>query len=531
MKMKRKRAAGRGRRKKEILEKNGREKTEKKTLDIKVQPELETNTEFIGKLLGDSTDVVTRHFTIQYAPDRKAAVIYLDGMSDSKAIDLYVLKPLMLDAEKIRTKTDLWHMVDQSLVQVGETKVTEKMRDMVDSLLSGDALLFVDGYAEGMVINARGWKQRGIDTPRSENTVRGSREGFTETLRVNTALIRRRLKDPDLRLKDLKVGERTKTNVAILFIEGVADEKLVKEMQNRIEKIKLDGVLESGYIEEMIQDNTWSPFPTLQNTERPDSAVAHLLEGKVVVVVDGTPHVLVAPAIFAQFYFSPEDYFERYLIATFLRVLRLLAFFIALSLPALYIAFIGFHPEMIPSDLAIAMAAGRSTVPFPSIVEALVMETSVEILREASIRLPGPIGPTIGIVGALVIGEAAVSAGLVSPLMVIVVGLTTISSYGNPSYNAAISVRMLRFPLMIAASILGLYGIMLFLMLLLLHLIKLESFGVPYLAPFSPLRLSDVKDSLIRIPWPWMKKRPVIFRPEDEKREEVEGKVVAEGNQ
>ncbi len=515
----RKPRARRERRKAEILKKNSEEKVNRKTEGVRVFEDVKKNAKYISDLMGDSSDLITRFFTIQYTPDRKAALIALDGMVDSTTIDQHILKPLMREGEKIETKIDLWEMTYKSLVEVGENTPTEKMKVLVEALLSGDVILFIDGYAKGMAIDAKGWKQRGVEDPRSESVVRGSREGFTETLRVDTALIRRRLKDPDLRLKDMKVGERTKTDVTIMHIEGLADEKIVKKVQCRIEKIDIDGILESGYIEEMIQDTNWSPFPVIQNTERPDVVVGHLLEGKVAVVVDGTPNVLVMPAVFAQFYHSAGDYYEQYMIATFLRLLRLFAFFIALSLPAFYIAFIAFHPDMVPGDLAMAMAAGRSTVPFPSIVEAVLMEISVEILREASIRLPGPIGPTIGIVGALVIGESAVNAGLVSPLMVIVVALTTISSYANPSYNAAISLRLIRFPMMIAASIMGLYGIMLFMLLLLLHLIKIRSFGVPYLSPFSPLRLSDVKDSLIRVPWPLMNKRPVIFRPGDDSRE------------
>ena len=236
-------------------------------------------------------------------------------------------------------------------------------------------------------------------------------------------MIRRRLRDPDLRVDLLELGRRTETDIGLLYIKGIVDPKIVKEIKRRLQQINIDGVLESGYIEELIMDQVWSPFPQIQNTERPDAVVGHLLEGKVALIIDGTPHVLIAPAVFTQFYHSAEDYFERYLISTALRVIRVISLFIALLLPAIYIALVSFHPEMIPNPLAIAMAGGRAVVPFIPIVEAILMEFSVEILREASIRLPGPIGPTIGIVGALVIGEAAVTAGLVSPAMVIVVGI------------------------------------------------------------------------------------------------------------
>lgn len=502
-----------------MLQELAAKKIEDKLGDRMLDPSVDKNVQFIGKLLGDCSDVVTRFFTIQYTPDRRAAIMYIDGLVDLPLIDQFVLTPLMTEAEKIRTKTDLWEMVNESLIQTGEMRITAKMKDLVEGLLSGDTILLLDGESQGLIIGSKGWPMRSVEEPKTAAVVRGPREGFSETLRVNTALIRRRLRDPDLRMKNYKVGRRTRTDLVLCYIEGVADPRVVEKVERRIQSIELDGVLESGYIEEMIQDDFWTPFPLIQNTERPDSVVSHLLEGKVAILVDGTPHALIAPAVFTQFYYSPEDYYERYMIATFLRFLRLLSLIIALLGPAFYIAFASFHTEMLPSQLAIAMAAGRATVPFPSIVEALLMEVSVEILREASVRLPGPIGPTIGIVGALVIGEASVTAGLVSPLMVIVVGLTTISSYANPSYNAAISLRLLRFPIMIVAAGFGLYGIVLSIMLLLHHLVKLESFGVPYMAPMAPLRWQDVKDLLIRVPWTMMKKRPSIYRPQDPVRE------------
>lgn len=514
------------RRRAEKLEQHTEQKVKERVGDTAVFDDAEKNAQYIAQLLGDSADVISRLFTIQYAPDRKAAVLYIDGLVNLAIVDQFILHPLMVEGERLKVKTDLWQMVNESLVQTGEIKKSSKMEEIVDALLSGDTILFVDGSDIGLIMGTRGWEKRSVAEPRAESVVRGSREGLTETIRINTSMIRRRLKDPDLRLKNYVVGKRTKTNVSLFYIEGVADSRIVQEVEKRIQAIQIDGVLESGYIEEMIQDEVWTPFPQLQNTERPDSVVGHLLEGKVAILVDGTPHVLIAPAVFSQFYYSPEDYYERYLIASFLRFIRLLSLFIALLLPALYIAFVSFHPEMIPSKLAIAMAAGRATVPFPSIVEALIMEISVEVLREASIRLPGPIGPTIGIVGALVIGDAAVTAGLVSPAMVIVVGLTTISSYANPSYNAAISIRLIRFPLMIAASILGLYGIMLALMLLLSHMVGLRSFGVPYMAPFSPINWSDLKDTLVRVPWQWMKHRPKILKPGDTGRRGEGGQSV-----
>lgn len=509
------------RKKKRKLNERYEKQLEQIEADVLIYESMEKNVEFIQKILGKPVDLITREFTMQYNPDKKAAILFIDELVVKDQIHNFILRPLMLQGERITLKSDIWETAVESLVQIGETAIIKEMRKAIDAILAGDTILFIDGYAKGLVIGTRGWDTRSVSDPRAENVVRGSREGMSETITVSLGMIRRRLRDPDLRVDLLELGRRTKTDIGLLYIKGIVDPKIVKEIKRRLQQINIDGVLESGYIEELIMDQVWSPFPQIQNTERPDAVVGHLLEGKVALIIDGTPHVLIAPAVFTQFYHSAEDYFERYLISTALRVIRVISLFIALLLPAIYIALVSFHPEMIPNPLAIAMAGGRAVVPFIPIVEAILMEFSVEILREASIRLPGPIGPTIGIVGALVIGEAAVTAGLVSPAMVIVVGLTTISSYANPNYNAAISIRLLRFPFMIAAATFGLYGIMILIFLLFIHLSQLKSFGVPYMAPFGPLQWRDLKDSFIRVPWNFMIRRPSIYRPQDKKRQKV----------
>lgn len=505
-----------------MLNERAEKKLAERTDSVPVYEQLDDNLRYLSELLGDSGDIITRRFKIPYEPDRRAALMFIDGMSDSKAIDEYVLHSLTVEPSKVDVIYDIDRWLEDRLLHVGEMKKTVKMKDMAEAVLYGDAILFVDGCICGFVLGTKGWQFRPVSEPNTEAVVRGSREGFTENIRVNSALIRRRLKDPDLRLDSYSVGRRTKTAVCLLYIKGIMDGHVLDAIRRRIESIDIDGILESGYIEEFIEDNTWSPFPQIQATERPDAAVAHLLEGKAVILIDGTPFVLIAPAVFSQFYYSPEDYYNRFLIATLTRIIRFISFIIALMLPAFYIAFVSFHTEMLPAQLAIAIAAGRASVPFPSLVEALLMEVSVEILREASIRLPGPIGPTIGIVGALVIGEAAVSAGIVSPLMVIVVALTTIGSYANPNYGAAIALRMLRFPLMLLAATVGLYGIMLGFILIVLHLVRLKSFGVPYMSPLTPIKWGDTKDTVVRVPWKWMNRRPLAFRPQDLRRQ---GKV------
>lgn len=528
-------------RKRKFLKEHEQQKLE----NIKESPihkKVEKNLHEVKRILGEeSKDVTIRRFHLAGKKPLMCAIVFIDGLADKTIINDFILKSLMFDARGSDlgpgvSKNDLYRLIEQYDLTINEIGEISNMRKVIRSILNGDTVFFIEGSERAFATNTKGWEHRGVEEPGAEAVVRGPREGFTETLRVNTALVRRRLKDPDLRCKQFAVGERTNTGIALMYIEGVADENLVKKIETRIKKIEIDGALESGYIEQLIEDNHWSPFPQIQYTQRPDKVTGNILEGKVAIIVDGTPFALIAPAVFSQFWQSPEDYYERFWISSFVRFIRLISMFIALLAPSLYIAFSSFHPEMIPSELLIAMAAGRSTVPFPSVVEALILEITIEILREASVRLPGPIGPTIGIVGALVIGESAVRAGLVSPLMVIVVSITTIGSFASPSYNAAISVRLLRFPLMFMAATFGLYGIMLFLLIIVLHMSSLKSFGVPYIAPLSPAHLSDLKDVLFRAPLEWMQKRPVTMKPKDDKRKETKkpekgGATVGESEQ
>jgi spore germination protein len=282
-------------------------------------------------------------------------------------------------------------------------------------------------------------------------------------------------------------------------------------VENRIKRIDIDSVPESGYVEQLIEDNYLSPFPQVQNTERPDRVVAALMEGRVAILLDGTPFALIVPVTLSMMLQSPEDYYERWIPGTFIRMLRYLAAILALFTPSLYIAFISFHSGLIPTKLAISIIGTRSGVPFPALIEALFMEIAIEILREAGLRLPKPIGPAMGIVGGLIIGEAAVQAGIVSPVLVIVVALTAISSFSIPHYSIGITLRMLRFPAMICAATFGLYGVILFFLLMTSHLVKLKSFGVPYLSPAVPYRLSEWKDLMVRMPLMMMKRRPKML--------------------
>jgi spore germination protein len=289
----------------------------------------------------------------------------------------------------------------------------------------------------------------------------------------------------------------------------------VEEVRKRIKKIDIDDLLESGYVEQLIEDNYLSPFPQVQSTERPDRVIGALLEGRVTILLDGTPFALIVPVTFSMLLQSPEDYYERWIPGTLIRLLRFGAALMALLGPALYISFVSFHPGLIPTKLSISIIGTREGVPFPSLIEALFMEIAIEILREAGLRLPKPIGPAIGIVGGLIIGDAAVQAGIVSPIMVIVVAVTAISSFAIPQYNAAITLRILRFVAMFCAAVYGLYGVILFFLFLCSHLVKLKSFGVPYVSPAVPYQIKDWKDFIIRMPLKMMKRRPKMMHTKD----------------
>jgi spore germination protein KA len=358
-----------------------------------------------------------------------------------------------------------------------------------------------------------------VEEPQSQTVIRGPKEGFTENIRTNTALIRRKIKSPDLWIINRKIGRQTQTDVSVMYLHGIADEKIVNEILQRLDRIDTDSILESGYIEEFIQDRTFTPFPTITNTERPDAVAGAVLEGKVAILVDGTPFVLIAPITIFKLFQSSEDYYQKHDIATFLRLLRMVSFVISMLLPSLYIAITTFHQQMLPTLLLISLAAQREGVPFPALVEAFAMEITFEVLREAGVRMPRAIGSAISIVGALVLGQAAVQAGLVSAAMVIIVSFTAIASFVAPSISISNSARLLRFGFMILAATLGLFGIIAGMIAVLIHLSGLRSFGIPYLVPVAPFIPSDQKDTLIRVPWWAMKRRPRLINTQNVTRQ------------
>lgn len=482
----------------------------------------------IKKDIGHSPDIIIREVKIGTVEIVLAAVIYVDGLADKDLIHHTILQNLMIDLRETRlqeeiTSQKIIQQIKEFSLTAGELEIIKDYQTdfekVYETILSGDSVILIDGSSEAYKIGTKGWEGRGVAEPTSEQLVRGPKDGFTENIRTNTSLIRRRINDINLVFEPIKVGKRSKTEIAITYIKEVANDKIVDEVRERLERIDIDAILESGYVESLIQDETYTPFPTVYNTERPDAVVGGLLEGRVAILVDGTPFVLVVPALFIHFMQSSEDYYQRADISTLIRLLRVGAFLLSLLTPAAYIAVTTYHQEMLPTTLLVSLTAQREGVPFPAFIEAVFMELTFEILREAGIRMPRAVGAAISIVGALVLGQAAVEAGLVSATMVIVVSLTAIASFVTPKFNMAISVRMLRFGFMILAATFGLFGIILGLIILIAHLCSLRSFGVPYLLPFAPFVLKDQMDGIIRLSLWSMKTRPKLVSGKDKVRE------------
>lgn len=481
---------------------------------------LDENLSIIKKILGDPSDLIIRELVIGKEIPQKIALIIIDGLTNGQFVHDFILKGLVYEIRtaelspevKINSFKDI--LLNCSL-PLSDVEELSNFKDLFEKLLSGDSVILFDKLDSGLVIDTKGWQDRGIIEPSAETVIRGSRDSFNETLRTNTMLIRRRIKDINLRVINRVVGTITKTSVTIMYLEGLAKEDIVKDVIDRIDLINIDGILESGNIEELLVDNIYSLFPTMYTTERPDKVAGNLLEGRIAILTDGTPFVLVVPAVFMQFFQSSEDYYQRWIFASFIRSIRYLSFFLALLTPSVYIAITTFHHEMLPTSLLLNISGQRESVPFPAVVEVFFMEVTFEILREAGLRMPRAIGSAISIVGALVLGEAAVNAGVVSNIMVIIVSLTAITSLIFPEYSFSSPVRLLRFVFIILSSIIGLYGIAIGLMMLTIHLCSLQSFGVPYMYPLAPLSLSGLKDAIIRTPIKTHIKRPQIITEND----------------
>jgi len=490
-----------------------------------IKDSLNINEAFLKNKVGESFDTKYRHLKIPAFNNSEAFIVYISGMTDTRVIDETILAPLMQyskipDGKFLVKSSNRITLLMENGVFTTAVKESKVWDEICNAVMEGDTVLFIDQCEKALILTTRKYESRAISEPESESDIRAPRDGFVENIQTNTALIRRRIKDYSLRFDSFKIGDRSKTVVLISYIESLANDSLVKEVKSRLEKIKIDSILASAYIEEMIEDSPNSLFPTIENTERPDKACAALLEGRVIILIDNTPFVLIIPTVFWQFLTSSGDYYDRYYYATFIRWIRLLALFLSISATSFYVLLASFHQEMLPTALALKIAAGRNGVPFPAVLEAFVMEIIIEIMKEAGLRMPSKIGQTVSIVGTLVVGQAAVSAGLAGPLLIIVVAVAAISSFAIPSYTMSNTLRLVRFPILTLTAIFGLLGYLAGIIAVILHLMSLRSFGTPYLAPVIPFDKSGNKDVFIRAPWKKMFKRPGFVRSKDTIRQE-----------
>lgn len=412
-------------------------------------------------------------------------------------------------------KEELYQVLEQNALGISDATFFDTIEDAADGLLTGESILFVEGFDRALKIPDDGYPRMGLSEVNSEKVIRGSNEGFSDSVKQNAALIRKRIRSSKVKVKQLKSGVRSNTSLFLVFMEDLVYPGLLEEIERRMEGFEIDGVLDSGVIEQLTEEKWYSPFPQFQTTERPDRAAMSILEGRVILLVDNSPVALILPTDYNSFIRTSDDYYNRWEIASFGRMLRYIASFFAMTLPGLYLAVTNFHTQILPTTLLLSFADARKGVPFPAVIEVLIMEISFELLREAGVRLPGAMGNTIGIVGGLIIGQAAVEANLVSPIVVIVISFTALCSFAVPNEEFATAFRILKFFFIALCAWLGFFGMLVGLLAVLIHLSHLKSFGIPYLMPFVGADLTDYEDErdfIWRQPLRKLTKRPIYAR-------------------
>ncbi|QMV44026.1 spore germination protein [Cohnella cholangitidis] len=476
-------------------------------------PKLDRNIESLKQVLGEADDVSFRSFLI--GGTVRAELVNIPYMTDRKEVDNSVLMPLMKSEDL--ACTDL-HAIKLRLLPVTSVFDAATVEECAGQLIKGFSVLLIDGCTGALLLGTAQLDKRNVEEPKTEPSLRGPRDGFTESIATNLSLLRRKIQSVKLKLRSLNIGRYTGTEVYIAYMEDLVKPSLLNEVQSRLERIDVDSVLETGYIEELTEDDPYSPFPQQMFTERADIAAASLLEGRIVVLVDGTPNVLIVPATLATLLQAADDYYNRAVYSSALRFLRYLTLLISTILPSVYVALLNFHHEMVPGKLLISIASAREEIPFPTFVEVMMMQLAFEVLREAGLRLPRQIGSAVTIVGALVVGEAAVSAGLVSAPIVIIIAFTGIAGFTAPHYSLELAIRLLRLPLIVLGGTLGMLGVMFGIIAIAIHLCMLRSYGVPYLSPFAPFAANEMKDTAIRAPWWKMTMRPGFAALRNSKR-------------
>ncbi|MDU4961274.1 MAG: spore germination protein [Sporomusaceae bacterium] len=459
-----------------------------------ISASLEENVIVIKRLYGlpENEDLILRSLEINGQPPRQAMLLYLDGMVDKQVLNLSVLQPLIYCSRLQAPPADrLLDIIAKEYLPVNQTTQAMTISELADGINSGDTAMLIEGIPVGLLIDSKGYKQRGLERPQNEQTVRGSQVAFSEGLRVNTALLRSALQTSDLVTEIFLVGDRVPQKCALMYVRSIANPSLVSEARRRLNGISTDYVYNLGVLEQFIEDHPSIPLPQMLSTERPDRVAAGLMEGRLALLMEGVPFVNLFPVTLFNFFHSAEDWAFKAPIANFARVLRWVATLLTLILPSMYLAISYFHQEAMPTALILAVAAARENVPFPAVFEILMMEFAFELIREAGWRVPGALGSTIGIVGAIILGQAAVSANLVSPIMVVIIALTGLASFVIPEYRIASSIRLLRFLFLLLAGSLGLVGLSLGMLVLTVIVCGMKSFGVPFMSPVAPKTIAD----------------------------------------
>lgn len=512
----------------------------------KIFPSLDINLEYIKVKYNTliNSDIIIRDFTLTARNKQyKAFLLYIDGMVDSKIINDFILKPLMMknqansfDGEQDRIiseavtnnitvrkvkKFDIVEYISSCLLPQNSLNKVQEFDEIASGVNSGNCALFIDTIDFVFDIDVKGFKQRSVSPPKNEIVVRGSQEGFTEVIRTNTSMLRRLINNENLIIENINIGKLSKTKCALCYMKDIANPNLVAEVRYRLNNIKIDYLLSSGQLEQLIEDDSRYSLPQVVATERPDNTSNFLLEGRVAVIVNGSPYVLIMPATFADFLSSPEDINLKFQFANLLKLVRLVAITMSLLLPGLYIAVTSFHQELIPTELLFAIIASRQNVPLPIILEILLMEFSFELIREASLRVPSPIGPTLGIIGALVLGQAAVEASIVSPILIIIVASTGIASFAIPDFYMSFHFRIARFWYIIAGYLAGFLGIGLTLFIHLLILTSIKSFGVSYLSPYIPVMKFNSKGFFLSPMWKREKRSDFLNTKREYKQDHI----------
>lgn len=484
----------------------------------KVSANLRENEKYLRSRLENCSDILIRPMRLGDKHKVDCLMVYIEVAVSNMMLDDSALGKMINHFWEISPE-DIQEFVRHNSLGIADVKKLENLDESIDAMLAGNAVFFIDGYDKAMKISSKGYPSTGVMEAESEKVLRGSREGFSDSVKSNSALVRKRLRDTRLKVEEYKIGVRSHTLTQVLYMDDLVHEGLLEEVKERLEEFQIDGILDSGMLEQLTEDVWYSPFPQYQTTERPDRAVQEILKGKVVILCDNSPEALILPGNFSSFMESSEDWYHRFEMASFLRILRYLAVIMATVLPGLYLAVIRFHTQILPSALILSFAEAREGVPFSSVVELIFLELAFELIREAGVRVPGSLGNAIGIVGGLVIGQAAVEANLVSPIVVMIVALTALGSMTVPNEEFAAAFRLVKYGFLILGGYLGIYGIVLGVYLVIGHLAGLISFGIPYLVPFIKKEQKGSKgEGVLRVPLRKRVLRPLYAREEQKIR-------------